>query len=140
MIPMTIASVEVEAPAELGVDAGVVILKEEAEPGRYLQLVIGQPEARAIALGRSGVILGRPSTWDLFAQTLATVGAQLEKVVITAVEDDRYFFAVIELRLAEEVYAVSARPSDALALAARVADAKIVVNPQVLDAVGIAPG
>jgi uncharacterized protein len=140
VIPMTIASVEVEAPVELAVDAGVVILQEEAEPGRYLQLVIGQAEARAIALGRSGVAFARPSTWDLFAQTLSTLGAQLENVVITAVEDDRYFFAVIEMRLAEEIYAVSARPSDALALAARVADAKILVNPQVLDAVGIPPG
>jgi bifunctional DNase/RNase len=140
VIPMTIASVEVEAPAELGVDAGVVILREEAEAGRYLQLVIGQPEARAIALGRAGVISARPSTWDLFAQSLSTLGAKLENVVITAVEDERYFYAVIELRLADEVYAVSARPSDALALAARVPDAKIVVNPQVLDAVGIAPG
>jgi uncharacterized protein len=136
---MTIASVEVEAPVELGVDAGVVILREEAEPGRYLQLVIGQAEARAIALGRSGVAFARPSTGDLFTQTLSTLGAQLENVVITAVEDDRYFFAVIEMRLAEEVYAVSARPSDALALAARVPDAKILVNPQVLDAVGIPP-
>ena len=139
MIPMTIASVEVEAPVELGVDAGVVILREEAEPGRYLQLVIGQAEARAIALGRSGVAFARPSTWDLFAQTLSTLGAQLERVVITAVEEERYFFAVIEMRLADEVYAVSARPSDALALAARVADAEILINPQVLDAVGIPP-
>jgi bifunctional DNase/RNase len=137
---MSIASVEVEAPAELGVDAGVVILREDVDPGRYLQLVIGQPEARAIALGRSGVVFARPSTWDLFVQTLSTLGAQLENVVITAVEDERYFYAVLELRLADEVYAVSARPSDALALAARVSDAKIVVNPQVLDAVGIAPG
>ena len=117
MIPMTIASVEVEAPVELGLDAGVVILREEAEPGRYLQLVIGQAEARAIALGRSGVAFARPSTWDLFAQTLSTLGAHLERVVITAVEEERYFFAVIEMRLADEVYAVSARPSDALALA-----------------------
>jgi len=140
VIPMTIASVEVEAPEELGVDAGVVILREEAEPGRFLQMVIGQAEARAIALGRSGMAFARPSTWDLFTQTLSTLGAQLEHVVITAVEEDRYFFAVMELRLAEEVYAVSARRSDALALAARVPDAQILVNPQVLDAVGIAPG
>lgn len=115
----------------------MLVLQETADTGRYLRMFIGQPEARAIQAARYGVPLPRPSTWDLFATTIDVLGAALDQVVITAVEEGRHFFATLELSVGGDSRVVPCRPSDAVALALRVEGAKIMAFEDVMKAAGI---
>lgn len=112
----------------------VLFLQETEEPGRSLLVFIGAPEATAIAYALQGVEVPRPMTHDLLAQVLELTGAQLQAIVVTELRDGTYF---AELRLlvngAEQV--LSARPSDAVALAVRTG-AELYVSDELMEAEG----
>jgi uncharacterized protein len=74
----------------------------------------------------------RPLTHDLLRDVITALGVRLEAVHITEMRDDIYY---AELRFAGGV-AVSARPSDAIALALR-CDVEILGSDAVLDAAGV---
>jgi bifunctional DNase/RNase len=139
LIQLRVADVKVAVPAGNGVEAGLVVLEEEAHPYRTLRMFIGQPEARAIHVPWSNTIPPRPSTWDLFVSTIAILDGRIERVVITDVEELRHYFAQIAIvqREDEEPVLITARPSDALALALRSYGAKIYAQPHVLDQAGV---
>lgn len=127
MHPMRVVGVRVELPA----NQPVVLLREE-DGIRYLPIWIGAVEASAIAFQQQGVQTVRPLTHDLLRDVIAALGVRLEAVHITEMRDDIYF---AELRFAGGV-AVSARPSDAIALALR-CDVAILGSDAVLDAAGV---
>ncbi len=134
-----IADVILAVPASAGVEAGMVVLTEDDPPFRSLKIIIGQPEARAIQAAWHGAVPSRPSTWDLFISTIAILGGRLDCVVITAVQEERHFFAVLELDHAGERRIMACRPSDALALAVRGYNADIFAEEQVLEDAGLLP-
>ena len=127
MHPMRVVGVRVELPA----NQPVVLLREE-DGVRYLPIWIGAVEASAIAFQQQGVQTMRPLTHDLLRDVIAALGIRLEAVHITELRDDVYY---AELRFAGGV-TVSARPSDAIALALR-AEVEILGSDAVLDAAGI---
>lgn len=127
MHPMRVVGVRVELPA----NQPVVLLREE-DGIRYLPIWIGAVEASAIAFQQQGVQTVRPLTHDLLRDVIAALGVRLEAVHITEMRDDIYY---AELRFAGGV-AVSARPSDAIALALR-CDVAILGSEAVLDAAGV---
>ena len=115
----------------------VVLLREE-NGERLLPIFIGLPEATAIGLALSGQVPPRPMTHDLMTAALEAFSVTPERVVVSELRD-RTFFAEIYLRGSTEVEMVSARPSDAIALAVRTG-AEIFVAVEVLDeAAYIAP-
>lgn len=127
--------------AHLGLDrttnAPVVILREK-EGTRLVPIWIGPAEASAIAMELQGVKPPRPMTHDLFKQVVTGLGAELRRVVVTAVRQNT-FYAVLHLHRGDEVIQVDARPSDGIALAVR-ARAPIFASDELLaDAAG-APG
>jgi hypothetical protein len=122
-----------------GVEAGTMTLREEAPPHRCLSVIIGQPEARAILAAWTGTAPSRPSTWDLFVSAVAILEGRLDRVVITAVEEQRHYFATIELEHDGQRRVLSARPSDAVALALRAFGAEMFVAEQVMAEMGVAP-
>ncbi|MDQ6613859.1 MAG: bifunctional nuclease family protein [Actinomycetota bacterium] len=126
-------------PATVGVEAGLVMLTEDEAPYRSLRIIIGQPEASAILAGWNGAVPGRPSTWDLFVSTVALLGARIDRVMITAVHEERHYFAHIELEHSGERRILACRPSDAIALAVRAYNVDILAEPSVLDAAGVLP-
>jgi bifunctional DNase/RNase len=136
---MHVADVQTAVPASVGVEAGLVMLTEDEPPGRSLRIIIGQPEARAIMSAWQGATSGRPSTWDLYVSTVAVLGARIDRVVLTAVQEERHYFAVIELEDKGDRRTLSCRPSDAIALALRTYNADIMAEPAVLDAAGVLP-
>jgi uncharacterized protein len=138
-IKLHITDVRTAVPASVGVEAGMVVLTEDELPGRSLRIIIGQPEARAIMAAWQGATPGRPSTWDLFVSTVAILGGRLDRVVITAVQEERHYFAVIEIEQNGERRTLSCRPSDAIALAVRAHEADIFAEPPVLEAAGVLP-
>jgi uncharacterized protein len=99
----------------------VIILRpldDGAGNGRILPIWIGQPEATAILLALEDVDLPRPLTHDLLKNVLDALGAYVERVEITRVEDGTFYAALI-VRAEERRMAVDARPSDSIALAVR---------------------
>lgn len=127
MHPMRVVGVRVELPG----NQPVVLLREQDGP-RYLPIWIGAVEASAIAFQQQGVQTVRPLTHDLLKDVIGALGVSLEAVYITEMRDDIYY---AELRLSNGV-AVSARPSDAIALALRT-DAPILGTDAVLEAAGV---
>jgi bifunctional DNase/RNase len=104
------------------VDVGTstpLLLLEEVSGERVLPIFIGAPEAAAIAYALQGVTSPRPMSHDLLGNVIKALGAQLFSVEITELIDNT-FFANLRLVRARDEVLVSARPSDAVALALRV--------------------
>jgi bifunctional DNase/RNase len=139
LVKVLLSNVRVAVAVGPGVEAGTMTLREEAPPHRSLSIVIGQPEARAILSAWTGTAPSRPSTWDLFVAALAVLEGRLDRAVITAVEEQRHFFAAIELEHDCERRVVAARPSDAVALALRAYGAEIFVAEGVMAEAGVSP-
>lgn len=130
--------VEVELSAvrvDLQSNNPVVLLQETAGNRRTLPIFVGTAEATAIASALQGVTTPRPMTHDLLRDVLEAFGAILERVVITELRSTTYF-ADLHLLASERRSTVSSRPSDAIALAARVG-APLFVADEVLDAEGV---
>jgi uncharacterized protein len=107
-------------------DTTFVMLKD-AEGKRTLDIEIGSAEAFAIGSALEGKRWDRPMTHELLWEVIAALGASLQQVTVFDYRGGVYF-AQIELTDRDGVpVVVSARPSDALALALRV-DAPIFVN------------
>jgi bifunctional DNase/RNase len=138
-VKLLVTDVLLAVPASVGVEAGLVVLTEQQSPGRSLRIIIAQPEARAIQAARDGSVASRPSTWDLFVSVIALLGGRIDAAVITAVEQERHYFAVLELEHDGERRVVACRPSDAVALALRSYDAGLYAEEAVLDEAGVLP-
>jgi bifunctional DNase/RNase len=124
---LSIVGVRVELPS----NQPIVLLKE-VTGDRYLPIWIGAPEAAAIAFAQQGVKPPRPLTHDLLKDVLEALGASLRAVNITDLRDGIFY--------ADLVFAggptVSARPSDAIALAIRTGTA-IFAADAVLEEAGM---
>lgn len=131
MIEMELVGVRVELPA----NQPIVLLKER-EGTRYLPIWIGAVEATAIAFALQGVETPRPLTHDLFVEVLGKLGVELAAVHVTELRDGT-FFAQLQLSRGEETYSISARPSDAIALASRLDDVPIFGAEEVLEEAGL---
>jgi bifunctional DNase/RNase len=137
LVRVSVSNIRVAVATGPGVEAGMVTLREDGPPYRDMSIVIGQPEARAILAAWSGTTPSRPSTWDLFVSTVALLEGRIVRGVITAVEEKRHFFANLELERDGQRRVLSARPSDAIALALRAEGAEICVNESVITEIGI---
>jgi bifunctional DNase/RNase len=136
-VELRVVEIKTAVPAGSGIEAGLVGLQEIGNPGRILRIVIGQPEARAISASWRGQVPARPSTWDLFVSAIEALGGELRQVVITAVEEQRHFFASLEMARAGEPRVLPCRPSDGVALAMRWPGAKIMTYDEVMGAAGV---
>lgn len=131
MIELQLVGVRVELPT----NQPIVLLKER-EGERYLPIWIGAVEATAIALGMQGIETARPMTHDLMRDLLQELGITVERIVITELREGT-FYAEIQMSSNGTSYAVSSRPSDALALAVRM-NLSIFAAEDVLEEASIA--
>ena len=127
MRQMDVVGVRVEMPSNQP-----IVLLREVEGERYLPIWIGAVEATAIAFAQQGVVPARPLTHDLLRDVVSSLGHTLSEVRITELTDG-VFFAVLAFEGGVEV---SARPSDAIALALRTGT-PIYGAETVLEAAGI---
>lgn len=111
-----------------------LLLLEEVAGDRVLPIFIGAPEATAIAYALQGVKAPRPMSHDLLGNVITSLGAQLFAVEITELRDNT-FFANLRLVRNHEEFSVSARPSDAVALALRIGS-PILVSDELMAAEG----
>ena len=107
----------------------IIILRDE-EDKRSLPIWVGMFEANAIALELEKIATPRPMTHDLIKNILESLEARVLKIVVTDLKENT-FFAAIHLQLGDSEITVDSRPSDAIALALRVA-APIFVEEDVV--------
>jgi uncharacterized protein len=108
-----------------------VVILRDAEENSFLPIWVGVFEANAIALQMEGIVTPRPMTHDLLLNVLSQLGARIEKVVVTRLEENT-FFAEIHLEREGQRVVIDSRPSDAIAVALR-ASAPIFVEEIVLE-------
>ncbi|HVB70026.1 MAG TPA: bifunctional nuclease family protein [Acidimicrobiales bacterium] len=119
------------------VDVGTstpLLLLEEVGGERVLPIFIGAPEATSIAYALQKLETPRPMSHDLLGHVITALGAKVFSVEITELVDNTFFANLRLVRDGAEVE-VSARPSDAVALALRVG-APILVNDELMAAEG----
>jgi bifunctional DNase/RNase len=124
---MRLVGVRVELPT----NNPIVLLREAEGEHRVLPIFIGAVEATAIAFALQGVVTQRPMTHDLMRDLLGELKVSVERIVITDLRDGT-FFAEIEMTANGSSHSVSSRPSDAIALAARLGT-PIFANEGVLE-------
>ncbi|MFM7211159.1 MAG: bifunctional nuclease family protein [Actinomycetota bacterium] len=127
MKPVEVVGVRVEMPSNQP-----IVLLRESGGDRYLPIWIGAVEATAIAFAQQGVVPARPLTHDLIRDVLDALESPLQEIRITRL-DEGVFYADLVFASGTEV---SARPSDAIALALRTGS-PIYADEAVLDEAGV---
>jgi hypothetical protein len=94
----------------------VIVLKEK-NGTRTLPIVIGIVEIMAIDRRLKGITTIRPLTHDLLGNVIESLGANIEKVVVSDLKNHTYY-ATIHLSVNGKKVEVDSRPSDAIAIAA----------------------
>lgn len=109
----------------------VIEQREDVPEDLVLPIWIGTMEATAIAAALEGSASDRPVTHMLANDLVKSLGGSISRVVIDRVEETT-FYATIYLRCPNGMFTrVDARPSDAIALAAR-ANAPLFVEEEVM--------
>ena len=129
-IPLELVGVRIELPTNQP-----IVLLREVGGDRYLPIWIGAVEATAIAFALEGVEPQRPLTHDLLKDLTDGLGAKVERVVVNDLREGIYY-ADLVLGVNGGEVVVSARPSDAIALAART-EALLFATPEVLEEAGV---
>ena len=102
---------------------------------RHLRLWVAAWIARALL----GVATPRPMTHDLVKTILDDLSVRVEQIVVTELREST-FYAVITLERAGEQLEVSARPSDAMALAVRMSVPIFAAEEVLEEAAILIPG
>jgi uncharacterized protein len=114
-----------------------VVILREADRERYLPIWIGSWEAQSIAMKLQGIEAERPLTHDLLASILEDLGVSVRRIVVSDLADETYRARIV-LGSGGDDHEIDARPSDAIALAVRVA-APIFATEAVLDRASVIP-
>jgi len=109
-----------------------IVLLKELDGVRYLPIWLGAAEATAIAFAQQEVLPPRPLTHDLFKNVLDSMKVNLQTVYLTELKDG-VFYAQLNFGEGESI---SARPSDAIALALRTGS-PILASEALLEEAGI---
>ena len=128
---MEVIGVRVEMPS----NQPIVLLKE-IDGARFLPIWVGAVEATAIAFPQQGVEPPRPLTHDLMTNLVNLLDATLTAVHLTEIKEG-IFYATMLLRDSNGgQLTISARPSDAIALAVR-SHSNILATEELLAEIGI---
>ena len=121
-----------------GDEVPAVVLRARDE---YLPIFVTRDQAQSIKLARDGEQFERPLTHDLLVEVLVEFGGAVDSVRIDDLTDGTFYAKVDAERYDDgepETFVFDARPSDAIALAARF-ECPILVSDEVLDAAGQPP-
>jgi len=109
----------------------VVLVEKDGE--RVLPIWVGVFEGTAIELQIEKVETPRPMTHDLLKSVIASLGGEVERVVVCELKENT-FYATIDIRMPDRVVTIDARPSDAIALALRTGT-RVFVEEAVMQSV-----
>lgn len=128
---MEVIGVRVEMPS----NQPIVLLKE-IDGSRFLPIWVGAVEATAIAFAQQGVEPPRPLTHDLMNNVLDLLDVTLTAVHMTEIKDGVFYATMLLRDSTGEQRTISARPSDAIAVAVR-SHSNILATQELLDEIGI---
>jgi bifunctional DNase/RNase len=131
MVAMQVVGVRIEMPS----NQPIVLLKE-IDGVRFLPIWVGAVEATAIAFAQQGVSPPRPLTHDLMQDIVESLDATVTAIQVTAIEEGVFMASLLIRNQDGSAVSVSARPSDAIALALRT-HSNILADSDLLDNVGI---
>src|SRR5210317_1583825 len=126
-IEVAVSSIRLEENSE----TPIMILSDPIS-NKVLPIWIGTIEAVSIAYAQEGVLHERPQTHDLIIDVIESLNAVLKEVSITSIIDKTYYADLLLTTINGDI-SLTARPSDAIALALR-SEAPITVNKDVLYA------
>lgn len=134
MVPVRVLGVALDSAQQ-----HVILLAPLADSsGTVLPVWIGPQEAMSILVATEGAVTPRPLSHDLMVVMLRGLSASVDRIEITRLVEGT-FYAEIHLNTPTGPFTIDARPSDAIALAART-DAPIAVAEAVLAAAGVPEG
>ena len=131
-VEMELVGIRVKMPT----NTPILLLRELTGKRRVVPIYIGGPEAHAIDLALSGVPTSRPMTHDLLAQVIESLGAALERIVVTELREGTFYAELFLRDGSGGVQTLSSRPSDAVALAVRTGS-PIFAEESLIDEAGI---
>ena len=131
LIPMEVIGVRVEMPS----NQPIVLLKE-IDGARFLPIWVGAVEATAIAFAQQGVEPPRPLTHDLMNNLVELLDATLTAIHLTEIKEGIFYATMLLRDSSGGQLTISARPSDAIALAVR-SHSNILATQELLDEIGI---
>jgi bifunctional DNase/RNase len=95
------------------------LLLKETDGPRAVPIVVGVPEAEAVAMQLQGHTPPRPLSYDLMRRLLEAGGLRVQQAAVTRLEGDTYFATVALQTPDGQAVGLDARPSDAVNLALR---------------------
>ena len=108
-----------------------ILLLLDPSTQKVLPIWIGTIEAVSIAYAQEGVLHDRPQTHDLLLNMIEALDGTINEVNISNIEENTYFADII-LNTINGTVTLSARPSDAIALALR-SNIPVTVNQDVFE-------
>ena len=108
-----------------------ILLLLDPSTQKVLPIWIGTIEAVSIAYAQEGVLHDRPQTHDLLLDMVEALDGTIKEVNISNIEENTYFADII-LNTINGTVTLSARPSDAIALALR-SNIPVTVNQDVFE-------
>ncbi len=130
-IPVEVVGVRIEMPS----NQPIVLLKE-LEGTKFLPIWIGSSEATAIAFAQQGLTPSRPLTHDLIGDIFERTSTTLTAVHITDMRDGVFYAELLMRNAGGALEPLSARPSDAIAIALR-NKTNILVSLELFEKAGI---
>lgn len=131
LVQVEVVGVRIEMPS----NQPIVLLKE-IDGTRFLPIWVGAVEATAIAFAQEGLEAQRPLTHGLIQNLLDRVDITLMSVHITEIKDGVFYAELLLSNIDGAIEPLSARPSDAIAIALRT-KSTIMVSSDLLDEIGI---
>jgi bifunctional DNase/RNase len=131
MVPVRVLGLVVDARMQ-----PVVLLTPldgDERPRTLVPIWIGSQEAASISIAVNGEDAPRPLAHDLMERLLHAVGATLDRVDITRIEEGT-FYAELSLTTSSGRIRIDCRPSDGIAIACRVGAPLFVAEAVITDA------
>lgn len=113
-----------------------VVVLEDMAGSRRVPIVIGLPEAQAIAMCMEKIQPTRPFTHDLLKNAIAALGGVLQEVLIYQIKNEIFFSQLLIKKANGDLIELDARTSDAIALAVR-CDAPVFCYESVIEDTGV---
>ena len=131
MIKVTVKSIAIDSIT----GSPIVFLADERNEKDLYPIWIGLPEAEGIIINQSGFVPPRPLTYDLFKNTIETMGGKVKEVRIVDVLNNAYIANII-IQQGDKEIVIDSRPSDAINLALRF-NSPIYLNENVVKKINI---
>lgn len=131
MVPVRVLGLVVDARMQ-----PVVLLTPldgDERPRTLVPIWVGAQEAASISIAVNGEDAPRPLSHDLMQRLLHAVGATLDRVDVTRIEEGT-FYAELSLTTPAGHLRIDCRPSDGIALACRVGAPIFVAEAVIADA------